>query len=111
MRACNPVYLLPQETFSVHINGDHNHSSRYSYYSLMETELNRRESFSFGAMPSSNIPDLTKARQDLPLPKRFSSFCYMVRLYDYTRMLLPYQHALSRIWKKIKNCNYISIDT
>ena len=34
----------------------------------METELNGRESFSFGAMPSPNIPDLTKARQDLPLP-------------------------------------------
>ena len=34
----------------------------------METELNRREIFSFGAMPSPNIPDLAKARQDLPLP-------------------------------------------
>ena len=34
----------------------------------METRLNRREIFSFGAMPSPNIPDLAKARQDLPLP-------------------------------------------
>ena len=33
----------------------------------METGLNRREMFSFGAMPSANIPDLAKARQDLPL--------------------------------------------
>ena len=34
----------------------------------METGLNRRESFSFGAMPSPNIPDLVKASQKLPLP-------------------------------------------
>ena len=34
----------------------------------METGLNRQEIFSFGVMPSPNIPDLTKARQDLPLP-------------------------------------------
>ena len=34
----------------------------------METGLNRQESFSFDAMPSPNIPDLTKARQDLPVP-------------------------------------------
>ena len=34
----------------------------------METGLNRQESFSFSAMPSPNIPDLTKARIDLPLP-------------------------------------------
>ena len=34
----------------------------------VETGLNRREIFSFGAMPSPNIPDLAKARQDLPLP-------------------------------------------
>ena len=34
----------------------------------METGLNRRESFSIGAMPSPIIPDLTKARQHLPLP-------------------------------------------
>ena len=34
----------------------------------METGLNRQEIFSFGAMPSPDIPDLTKARQDLPLP-------------------------------------------
>ena len=34
----------------------------------METGLNRRETFSFGAIPSLNIPDLTKSRKDLPLP-------------------------------------------
>ena len=34
----------------------------------METWLTRQEIFSFGAMPSPNIPDLAKARQDLPLP-------------------------------------------
>ena len=68
MRSRNPVYPLPQGAFSVHINGDHNHVSRYKSYSWMETGLNRWESFSFGAMPSPNIPDLTKARQDLPLP-------------------------------------------
>ena len=68
MRSRNPVYPLPQEAFSVHINGKHNHVSRYKSYSWMDTGLNRRESFSFGAMPSPNIPDLTKARQDLPLP-------------------------------------------
>ena len=34
----------------------------------MEIGLNRREMFSFGVMRSPNIPDLTKARQDLPLP-------------------------------------------
>ena len=34
----------------------------------MGTGLNRRESFSFGAMPNPNIPDLAKAKQDLPLP-------------------------------------------
>ena len=33
----------------------------------METGLNRQESFSFSAMPSPNIPDLVKARQDLAL--------------------------------------------
>ena len=68
MRSRNPIYPLPQGAFSVHINGDHNHVSRYKSYSWMETGLNRGESFSFGAMPSPNIPDLTKARQDLPLP-------------------------------------------
>ena len=30
----------------------------------MQTELNRQESFSFDAMPSPNIQDLPKARQD-----------------------------------------------
>ena len=34
----------------------------------METRLNGRERFSFGAIPSPNTPDLTIARQDLPLP-------------------------------------------
>ena len=68
MRSRNPVYPLPQGAFSVHINGDHNHVSRYKSYSWMETGLNRWESFSFGAMPSPNIPDLTKVRQELPFP-------------------------------------------
>ena len=68
MRSHTPVYPLPQRAFSVHINGDHNHVSRYEFYSEMETGFNRPESFSFGAMPSPNISDLTKARQDLPLP-------------------------------------------
>ena len=68
MRSRNPVYPLPKGAFSVHINGDHNHVSRYKSYSQMETGLNRWESFSFGAMPRPNIPDLTKARQDLHLP-------------------------------------------
>ena len=36
---------------------------------LKETGLNRREIFSFGAMPSPNIPDLPKARQELPFPE------------------------------------------
>ena len=35
-------------------------------FMTIENELNRRESFSFGAMPSPNIPDLAKAKQDLP---------------------------------------------
>ena len=34
----------------------------------METGLNRQEIFSFSTMPSPNIPDLAKAREDLPLP-------------------------------------------
>ena len=34
----------------------------------IENGLNRGESFSFGAMPSLNIPDLAKAKQDLPFP-------------------------------------------
>ena len=34
----------------------------------METRLNGWERFSFGAIPSPNTPDLTIARQDLPLP-------------------------------------------
>ena len=34
----------------------------------METGLKRGESFSFGAMPNPNFADLTKARQDVPLP-------------------------------------------
>ena len=34
----------------------------------METGLNRRKIFSFGAMPSPNTPGLAKTRQDLPIP-------------------------------------------
>ena len=33
----------------------------------METGLNRQKRFSFVAVPGPNIPDLTKARQDLSL--------------------------------------------
>ena len=68
MRSHNPVYPLPQGAFSIHINGNHYHNSRYKSYSWIEIGSNRQGSFSFGAMPSSNIPDLTKAGQDLPLP-------------------------------------------
>ena len=48
----------------------HSHKGLFPSISLIsvETGLNRREIFSFGAMPSPNIPDLAKARQDLPLP-------------------------------------------
>ena len=58
----------------------HSHEGLFPYMSMatittfpsaslipMETGLNRREIFSFGAMPSPKIPDLAKARQDLPL--------------------------------------------
>ena len=68
MRSRNPVYALLQGTFSVHINDDHNYVSSCKPYSRMETRLNRQESFSFSAMPSPNISDLAKAKQDLPLP-------------------------------------------
>ena len=44
----------------------------------METGLNKREPFSFGAMPSPNIPDLAKARQELPLPESRIGAWYMV---------------------------------
>ena len=67
MRSRNPVYSLLQGAYSIHINDDHNHVSRYKFYSWMEIGLNRRESFSFGAMPCPNISDLAKARKDLPL--------------------------------------------
>ena len=73
----NPVYPLPQGALSVHINGDNNHVYRYNYYSWMEPGLNRWEGFSFSAMPRSNISDLAKARQDLPLATPL--------WYDYTR--------------------------
>ena len=33
IRSRNPVYPLPQGAFSVHINDDHNHVSRYKFYS------------------------------------------------------------------------------
>ena len=68
MRSRNPVYPLPQLAFCVHINSDDNQVSRCKSYSWMETGLNRRETFSFGAMSSPNIPNLAKARQELPLP-------------------------------------------
>ena len=68
MRSRNPEYPLPQGFFSVHINGDHSHVSRCKSYSWMETGLYMRESFSFGAIPSPNVQDLAKVRQDLPFP-------------------------------------------
>ena len=68
MRSRNPVCPLPQGAYSAHINGDHNHVSKYKSLFLNGNWLNRQESFSFGSMPSPNIKDLTKARQDLPLP-------------------------------------------
>ena len=68
MRSRNPVYPLPQGVFSVHSNADHNYVSRYKSYSWIETGLKRPESSSFSAMPSPNIPDLTKARQFLLFP-------------------------------------------
>ena len=34
MHSRNPAYPLPQGAFSVHINGDHNHVSRYKSYSF-----------------------------------------------------------------------------
>ena len=67
MRSRNLVCPLPQGALSIHINGNHNHVSRYKSYSWMETKLNRRESFSLGAMPSPNIPGLAKAKQEFPL--------------------------------------------
>ena len=78
MRWRNPVYTLPQGAFFIHINGDHiNHVSRHKSYSWMENGMNRRESFSFGVMPSSNIPDLAESRQDLLLPNsRIGTFIY-----------------------------------
>ena len=67
MHSSNQVCTLSQGALLLHSNGDHNHVSRHKSYSWMETGLNRRESFSFGVMPSSNIPDLATARQDLSL--------------------------------------------
>ena len=60
----------------------------------METGLNRPESFFSGVMPSSNIPDLTRARQDLPLPDSqigvLEPWLYVI-LY---MCLLPHEHSL-----------------
>ena len=103
MRSSNLVYPLPQGAFSVYINGDHNHISRCKSYSWMETGLNKRESFSFGAMPIPNIPDLTKARQDLPLPDiligALEPSLYGTIIHE-ALILLAY---LNRICKKIMN--------
>ena len=67
MRSCDPIYPLPQGAFSIHINGDHNTFPGTSL--IPEWKLGWiGESFSFGTMPSPNIPDLTKTRQDIPLP-------------------------------------------
>ena len=73
----------------------------------METELNGRESFSFGAMPSPNIPDLTKARQDLPLPDSWigalQPLLYGMNIHA-ALTLLAY---LNRICKKYNKYIYI----
>ena len=68
MRPRDPVYPFPQGAFPVHNIGNHNHVSSCKSYSGMEIGFKRQESFSFGAMLSSNIPDVVKARKDLPLP-------------------------------------------
>ena len=77
----------------------------------METELNGRESFSFGAMPSSNIPNLTKARQDLPLPDSWigalQPLLYGMNIHG-ALTLLAY---LNRICKKNYKYIYIYIYT
>ena len=67
MRSRNRI-STPTRGFFRTINGDHNHVPRHKSYSWVETDLNRWKSFSFRAMPSPNILDLSKARQDLPLP-------------------------------------------
>ena len=68
MRSRNPVYPLQKGSLSIHSNGNHKHISRHKSYSCMETELNKRKSFLVGTMPSPNIPDVAKARQDLLHP-------------------------------------------
>ena len=63
MRSLNPVYTLPQGAIPVHINGDQNH------FLIPEWKLGwTGEKVSPLALLGPNIPDLTKARQDLSLP-------------------------------------------
>ena len=45
----------------------HSLKGLFPYISMATITTFPGTSFSFGAMPSPNIPDLTKARQDLPL--------------------------------------------
>ena len=63
MRSRNPVYPLPQGAFPVHINGEQNHVL------IPEWKLGwTGKKVSPSALLGPHIPDLTKARQDLPLP-------------------------------------------
>ena len=63
MRSRNPVYTLPQGAFPVHINGNQNH------FLIPEWKLGwTGEKVSPLVLLGPNIPDLTKARQDLSLP-------------------------------------------
>ena len=74
----------------------------------METGLNRRESFSFGAMPGPNIPDVTKAREDLSLPEsRIGALLYGAIIHT-ALTLLAY---LNKICKNIYIYIYIYIGT
>ena len=67
MRSCNLVHPLPKGLF-LYISITTITKFPGTSLSPMETGLNRQDIFSFGTMPSLNIPDLAKARQDLPLP-------------------------------------------
>ena len=58
MRSGNPIYPLPK-AFSVHINGNHDHVSRYKSYSLKRNRVEEPRQISFKIIPSPNIPGLT----------------------------------------------------
>ena len=70
MRSRNPVYPLAQVAFfRTYISMATITTCPGTSLIPMETVLNRQEIFSFGSMPSPNISDLAKARQDFPSPK------------------------------------------